>query len=121
PGHHERSHPHRRDGRHVRGGADRSGEAVGDPAADHPPAPAEIKDRRQEQAERDEPEPDQLEVLLALLLPASLARPFLDARGQAWLERALLTASRHARDFYTEETVPTSQAGESRTRGRRAG
>ena len=58
----------------VRGSSDGGGEAVGDPPADHAPAPPEVEHRRQEQSQRDEPEPDQLRVLLVLRLPLAPLR-----------------------------------------------
>jgi hypothetical protein len=92
--HHQRSHDdesHRRD---VGGGADHAGEAVGDRAPDHASAPAHVEDRGEKRSERDEPEADQLVMLLA---PdrGPLARPLPDARGYARPERPLLTALCH--------------------------
>ena len=103
--HHQGADDGERDGCDVRGCSDRRREAVGDPAADHASAPPEVQDRRQKDAQRDEPEPNQLGVLLALRLPLAPLRA--DARGQARLERALLSASRHARCFAVETSAPT--------------
>ena len=106
---------HRRD---VRGRADRRSEAVGDPAADHASAPPEVQDRRQEDAQRDEPEPDELGVLLVLRLPLAPLRA--DARGQARLERALLPASRHATGLRRRRSASYAKASLSlRLWGRR--
>src|SRR5439155_18269171 len=66
-------------------------ETAGDPSADGSAVPAEVEDRREEETEGDQPEADQLMVLLALRLALLL----LDPRGQAWAERALLLAARH--------------------------
>jgi hypothetical protein len=77
PSHHQRADADEGDGGDVRGSADRTRETVGDDAPDHPAAPAQVEDRREEDAERQQPEPDELVVLLAP--DASLARPFLHA------------------------------------------
>ena len=92
----------------VRGRADRGHEAVGDPTADHASTPPEIQDRRQEDAQRHEPEPDELGVLLVLGLPFAPLRA--DARRQARLERAPLLASRHAGCFAIERSASYAKA-----------
>jgi hypothetical protein len=82
PRHHQRADDDERDGSDVGGRADRADEAVRDRAADHPPAPAEVEDRGEEEAERQQPEADELVVLLAADPPAP-ARALLHARGHA--------------------------------------
>ena len=98
PGDHQRADDDEGDRRDIRRCADRTGEGVGDTAADHSPTPAEVEDRCEEDAERNQPEPDQLVVLVAADPPA-LACPLLDACGHAWPKRTLLLATRHVRDF----------------------
>src|SRR5207244_7716813 len=83
---------------------DRGPERVGDPATDRAAVPAEVEDRREEEPQRDEPEPHQLVVLLALR-PALLL--LLDPCGQAWAKRALLLAARHGRCFAAGGRPPT--------------
>ena len=55
PRDHQRADDDKGDGCDVGGGADRRREAVGDPAPDHAPAPAEIENRGEEEAEGEQP------------------------------------------------------------------
>ena len=101
---HQGSDDHERDRRHVCGGADPTRE---DPAADHPPTPTQIEDRGEKDAQREQAEPGQLEMLLALRL--AFASLLADPRRHARPERApLLPPSRHRRQFGVRSRRPTS-------------
>jgi len=108
PGDHQRADGDEGDRCDVGGRSDRARESVGDHAAGHPPAPAQVEDGREEDAERQEPEPDELVVLCAP--HASLASPLLHARRHAWPERPLLTALCHAPSFAAGRPRPTRTA-----------
>jgi hypothetical protein len=97
-GDHQRADDDKGDRSDVRRCTDGTDEGVGDPAADHSPAPTKVEDRGEEDSETNQPEPDQLVVLLAADLSA-LPCPLLDARRHAWPKRTLLLPTRHARDF----------------------
>jgi hypothetical protein len=73
--------------------ADQGVEAVRDPAAEVAAVPAGPDDRAEERAQRDEPEPDQLGMVVSARLAAALLAP--DSRGHARLERASLPTARH--------------------------
>ena len=97
---HQPADDHEHDGEHVRRAADQRLERVTDPPADVPAVPARPEHRRQEQAERDEAEPDQLRMLVPASGLALRALRLPHARGRARLEHALGGASpRHGQRF----------------------
>src|SRR6266511_3599819 len=106
PSHHQRTDDGERAGKRVGRPPDKLAQRVGDPDADVPAVPMGVHDGGQEDAERSEPEADQLGVLTAgglLRRPLSLAQP----RRHARLERPLFAATCHKGWFFdTLRAIP---------------
>ena len=112
PEEHQAADDDERERRGVRGRPDHVPEARLDLLAGDASLPAEIEQRREEEPDRDEPEPDQLRMLVrstgSRLL---LRRPFLHARGRARPQRPLLLPGCHGGAFDAPEASPSSSPG----------
>ena len=84
-----------RDGRDVGSGADHRREAVGDPAADHASAPAEVEDEARKIPSATSPSPVSSRCCWLFGFPFRVR--FLTREGKRGLKRALLSAARHGR------------------------
>ena len=92
-----------RDRQHVRGGPDDVVQHVGKPRADCAAVEAQVEDGREDEAQRQEGEAEEL----VLVLRARSLRPLLHARRDAWTKRPLLPSSSHARSIRRVWVAPS--------------
>ena len=116
---HEAADDDERDRQREGRSADELLEAVSDPASDVTTVPADPEHRAQEEAERDEDEPDELGVVMPAglrLLLRALRLPH--ARGRARLEHAFRASPRHGRSFRRGSLNPFGARNRPDRRGR---
>src|SRR4051794_15895603 len=100
------------DGQYVRRAPDQRLQRLTDPTAYVAAVPAGPEDGRQEKAEREQPEPDQLRVLMPASGLSLRALRFPHARGRTRLEHALGGASpRHGQRFDALRRSPPRSTG----------
>jgi hypothetical protein len=107
---HEDAHRGQDERRRVGGGPEGVPEAAGYRPADHSAVPAGVEDAPEEDAERGEPEPDQLGMVVAAR-PAPLAAR-LHTLGQLRAQLPLALLARHAAEFCGAGPAPASAAGD---------